>query len=159
MGRVDFTTGEFATMNVEFVPVSGAPSQGIPALQGFEGGAAYSDCVRVDLPGHCLLFVSGKMGTKDGRLVGTTMAEQARQVLENIRTSIERQGGRMQDIVRLRIYVVQIDEPSIREVHAARKEFFASGRFPASTLVRVGGLVREGGLIEMEADVVLPARG
>ena len=143
-------------MNTTFVPVAGACHQGIEALKDVPHGVAYSDCVRVDLSDHTLLFLSGKTASKNGALTGRTMLEQARQVIENTRASIERQGGSLRDVVRLRIFVTQLDANSIRDVHAARREYFEPDRFPASTLVEVAGFVRAGGLIEMEADVVLP---
>ena len=143
-------------MSTTFFPVTGDPSQGISALRQASTGVAYSDCVRVDLSGHSLLFISGKMGVAEGELVGDTMTAQARQVFENLKTVLVIQGGSLDHIVRLRIYVAQIDPESIREVHAVRAEYFKPGRFPASTLVQVAGFVREAGLIEMEADVVLP---
>jgi len=146
-------------MKTTFVPPVGAPGQGIAALNDVPDGAAYSDCVRVDLADHTLLFVSGKMGIRDGELVGRTIVEQTRAVIENLRASIERQGGSLVDIVRLRIYATQLDAASIREVHAVRREYFERGRMPASTLVRVDELVRDGGLIEMEADVVMARPG
>ncbi len=145
-------------MNVEFIPLSGDKAQGIAALQGTAAGAVYADCVRVDLGDHTLLYVSGKTGTRDGALVGRTMREQATQVLENIRATVEGQGGGMADITRFRIYVTQIDQASIRDVHAARLPYFQPGAYPASTLVRVDQLVRDGALIEIEADVVMRAR-
>jgi 2-iminobutanoate/2-iminopropanoate deaminase len=147
------------TLIIQHVPVSGDPSQGIDALKKQAASVAYSDCVRVDLPDHSLLYISGKMGAKDGVLAGRTMVEQARQVMENLKAVLVKQGGTLENIVRLRIYVTQIDSASIRDVHAVRAEYFGSGKFPASTLVQVNGLVRDGGLIEMEADVVLPPRG
>jgi enamine deaminase RidA (YjgF/YER057c/UK114 family) len=146
-------------LNIQHIPVSGDPMQGIDALKQQAAGVAYSDCVRVDLPDHSLLYISGKMGAKDGVLAGRTMTEQARQVIENLKSVLVKQGGTLENIVRLRIYVTQIDSASIRDVHAVRAEYFAPGKFPASTLVQVNGLVRDGGLIEMEADVVLPPRG
>ncbi len=53
-------------MEVTFVPVKGDLSQGIPALKEASAKAAYSECVRVDLPGHSLLFISGQMGERTG---------------------------------------------------------------------------------------------
>jgi enamine deaminase RidA (YjgF/YER057c/UK114 family) len=141
-------------MKREFIQLAGEKTQGIDALQG-TSGAAYSDSVRIDLADHTLLFISGKTGAKDGKLVGRGMREQTRQTLENIRSTLEGQGGSMADIVRFRIYVTQCDQESIRDVHAVRAEYFAAGRFPASTLVRVDQLVRDGALIEIEADVVM----
>jgi len=143
-------------MEVTFAPLAGDKSQGIEALERTDAGAAYSDSVRVDLPGHSLLFVSGKTGTRGGALVGRTMREQAMQVLHNIQASIAAHGGTLSHVVRLRIYVTQIDHASIRDVHQVRTELFKAGAYPASTLVRVDQLVRDGALVEMEADVVLP---
>lgn len=145
-------------MKVTFAPLAGEKSQGIEALKDAASGAAYSDAVRVDLPSHSLLFISGKTGTKAGRLVGRTLREQAKQVLENIQASLAAHGGTMSNVTRLRIYVTAIDAASIRDVHEVRTEFFDKDAYPASTLVRVDQLVRDGALIEMEADVVLPPR-
>ena len=83
------------------------------------------------------------------------MTAQTRQVIENLKATLVDQGGSLDDIVRVRIYVTQIDAESLREVHAVRCEYFKHDRFPASTLVKVEGLVRDGGLVEIEADVVL----
>jgi 2-iminobutanoate/2-iminopropanoate deaminase len=142
-------------MQVTFNPMAGDRSQGIEALKGTAAGAVYSDCVRVDLSDHTLLYISGKTATKNGELIGRTMVEQTRQVLENIKACLERQNGSMKDVVRVRIYVTQIDHASIRDVHAVRTEFFEQDAYPASTLVRVDQLVRDGALIEIEADVVM----
>lgn len=142
-------------MQRQFIGLAGEKSQGIEALKGTANGAAYSDAVRIDLADHTLLFISGKTGTKDGVLVGSGMREQTRQVFENIRTTLEGQGGSLADIVRVRIYVTQMDQESIREVHAVRAEYFEQGKFPASTLLRVDQFVRDGALIEIEADVVM----
>ena len=114
-------------MQRQFIGLAGDKSQGIEALKGIANGAAYSDAVRIDLADHSLLFISGKTGVKDGLLVGRGMREQTRQVFENIRTTLEGQGGSLADITRVRIYVTQMDQESIREVHAVRAEFFEQG--------------------------------
>ena len=144
-------------MNTTFAQLNAVQNHSIPALMNTPG-AAYADSVRVDLP-HCsLLYISGKTGIRDGKLVGRSMTDQARQVLENLRASLEQHGGTLADIVRLRIYTTQLDSESIRELHAVRREFFPEGRFPASTLVKIDQLVHDGGVVEMEADVVLTPR-
>lgn len=145
-------------MEKTFVQMTTDKSRGIDGLNGTIA-AAYSDAVRVDLADHSLLFISGKTGVDSShRVVGRTMREQTRQVLENIKATLEHEGGSMDDVVRVRIYVTQIDSASVRDVHEVRKEYFKEGRFPASTLVRVDELVRDGGLVEIEADVVLDRR-
>lgn len=131
-------------------------ARGIAPLR--EGGvpAVFSDAVRVELPGATLLFISGMVGTDDeGRVVGRTMREQARQVLEKIRAVLEREGGSFDDVVRVRVYVTQLDAASLRDIHAVRAEYFREGRYPASTLVRVAQLIPDGGLIEIDADAVI----
>lgn len=145
-------------MNKTYLPLQGDKSQGIAALSGVSTGAAYSDAVMVELETCYLLFVSGKTGTENGELVGRTMREQAAQALRNVVDSVEAAGGSVHDIVRVRIYTTQIDNASIRDIHAMRAEVFTPGQEPASTLVRVDQLVRDGALIEIEADVVMSNR-
>jgi enamine deaminase RidA (YjgF/YER057c/UK114 family) len=142
-------------MKREYIPLHGPPSQGIEALESRRDGATYSDAVRVDLADASLLFISGKTGSNDGYLRSRTMWDQTTQAFENIKASLERQGATMADIVRLRIYVTQIDRASIRDVHEVRAGYFAVGAYPASTLVRVDQLVRDGAIVEIEADAVI----
>lgn len=135
-------------------------SRGIEALRGTGVPAVFSDAVRVELPGGALLFISGKVATDEGgRLVGRTMKEQTRQVLENIKAVLASEGGSMEDIVRVRVYVTQLDQHSLRDIHEVRSGYFREGRYPASTLVRVDQLVRDGALIEIDADAVIAGAG
>ena len=64
-------------------------------------------------------------------------------------------GATMDDIVRVRVYVTQIDAGSLRDIHDVRSKFWTAGKAPASTLVRVDQLVRDGALIEIDADAVV----
>jgi enamine deaminase RidA (YjgF/YER057c/UK114 family) len=86
------------------------------------------------------------------------MGEQTRQVLENVKRVVEHEGGTLDDVVRVRVYVTRLDPESLREIHEVRARYFTAGKYPASTLVQVSGFVREGGLIEIDADAVLPRR-
>ena len=130
--------------------------RGIEALEGSGVPAVFCDAVRVQLAECALLFISGKLGVKaDGTLAGRTMREQTQQILENIREVLRREGGTMDDIVRVRVYATQIDAASLRDIHEARSRFWTQGRYPASTLVRVDQLVRDGALIEIDADAVI----
>jgi enamine deaminase RidA (YjgF/YER057c/UK114 family) len=131
-------------------------SRGIAALRGSGVPAVFSDAVRVELPGCALLFISGKVATDTGGpVMGRTMKEQTRQVLESIKAVLDREGGTMDDIVRVRVYVTQLDPQSLRDIHEVRAGYFREGRYPASTLVGVTQLVREGALIEIDADAVI----
>src|SRR3990170_3956494 len=122
-------------------------SRGIDALKGTGVPAVFSDAVRIDLGECALLFISGVIGADEsGQLVGRTMKEQTRRVLERIQA------------VRVRVYATQVDQASIRDIHEVRAGFFTAGNYPASTLVRVDQLIRDGALIEIDADAVIPTR-
>jgi len=76
-------------------------------------------------------------------------AEQARQVLENVRTALERAGARLEHVVRTRMYVRNVgDWEAVGRVHG---EYFGAIR-PASTMVEVSGLVDPQMLVEIEVD-------
>ena len=133
-------------------------SRGIDALKGSRVPAVFCDAVRVELSECTHLYISGKIGTDaSGALAGRTMREQTRQVLESIKAVLEHEGATMDDIVRVRVYVTQLDPETLREIHDMRSQYFTPGKYPASTLVRVDQLVRDGALIEIDADAVIAA--
>jgi enamine deaminase RidA (YjgF/YER057c/UK114 family) len=133
-------------------------SRGIDTLKAANVPAVFCDAVKVQLNECVMLFISGKVGVRaDGTLAGRTMQEQTRQTLENIREILQREGATMDDIVRVRVYVTQVDSASLRDIHAVRAEFWTAGKYPASTLVRVDQLIRDGALIEIDADAVIAA--
>lgn len=110
----------------------------------------WSNCIRAG----DLLFVSGQVARSTtsantaGEIVGDGEYEQSRYIFERIRHLVEAAGGKMSDIVKLNIYVVDIKKN--REIWRARREFF-SGDFPTSTLVQVSALGRPEILVEIEA--------
>jgi enamine deaminase RidA (YjgF/YER057c/UK114 family) len=129
------------------------------SLEGRRVPAVFCDAVRVELAECVLLSVSGMMALDERfQIVGQTMGEQTRQVLENVKRVVEHEGGTLDDVVRVRVYVTRLDPESLREIHEVRARYFTAGKYPASTLVQVSGFVREGGLIEIDADAVLPRR-
>jgi 2-iminobutanoate/2-iminopropanoate deaminase len=121
--------------------------------------AVFSDAVRIDLGDCALLFISGMVGTDEsGKVVGRTMKDQTCQVLEKIKAVLEREGGTFDHVVRVRVYVTHLDQPTLRDIHEVRSHYFTEGSYPASTLVRVDQLIRDGALIEIDADAVIPTR-
>lgn len=145
-------------MKRTFINLAKEKSRGIAALQGTNVPAVFCDAVRIDLADCVMVFISGKIGVDDSGRIPRTMAEQTRQTLENIKAVLTREGGTMDDIVRVRVYATQVDALSLRDIHAVRSEYWSEGKYPASTLVRVSQLIRDGALIEIDADAVIATR-
>ena len=101
------------------------------------------------------VFVAG-MVARDGDKVlgGDSMYEQARAVFAKIKNLLEAAGGRMDDIVKVLIFVTDIKRRE--EVWKARREVF-TGDFPVSTLVEVRALAAPELLVEVEAVAILGA--
>lgn len=90
----------------------------------------------------------------DGRTVGAgDPAAQTRRCLEIIIAAIEQLGGSARDVIRTRTYITRVKD--WEQIGRAHGEFFADIR-PASTMVKVAGLLDPDWLVEIEADAVLP---
>jgi 2-iminobutanoate/2-iminopropanoate deaminase len=101
------------------------------------------------------LHVSGIVAVDgDGRIVGgDDVVAQARQVLENMRAVLAAGGCGFDDVVKVTIYLTDIDERPL--ITPVRQEVFGDSR-PASTLVEVPRLAVDGAKVEIECVAVVP---
>lgn len=118
--------------------------------------APLSHAIEID-PGDRLLFISGLTAKAPG---GETFAPgdvgaQATRILESIQEILARAGGTMADIVKLTVFVCDMER--FGEVAQARARFF-SPPYPASTMFEVSRLVSPDQLVEIEAIAALPPR-
>ncbi|MBH0206342.1 MAG: RidA family protein [Nitrospira sp.] len=117
----------------------------------WEEKIGYSRAVRVG----AALYVSGSTAMTPSGLIGKgDPYAQTIQTFKTIEAALKQAGASLNDVVRTRIYMANIDQ--WQEVGRAHGEIFGNVR-PATTMVEVKRLIDPDMLVEIEADAIVSA--
>jgi enamine deaminase RidA (YjgF/YER057c/UK114 family) len=99
-----------------------------------------------------VIAVTGTVGVGADGKYSSDLGAQTRRSLEIIQKAIESLGGRIDQVIRTRIYVTDVTKwEQVARVHG---EVFAQIR-PATTIVQVAQLIDKEAQIEIEADAIV----
>lgn len=104
----------------------------------------WSNCLRVG----DMVWVGGLTARMGDKVSGADEYEQSKVIFAKIRDLVEAAGGKMNDVVKVTIFVTNIANNT--GVWKARAEFF-TGDYPTSTLVEISALAAPELLVEIEA--------
>ena len=114
----------------------------------WEPKVGYSRAVRVG----STIAITGTVGVNADGTFPKTVAEQTRRALQIIQAAIEALGGKIEDVVRTRMFVTDISQ--WEAVGAVHGEVFGAIR-PATTMVEVAKLIDAAAFVEIEADAIV----
>jgi enamine deaminase RidA (YjgF/YER057c/UK114 family) len=99
-----------------------------------------------------IIAVTGSVGINADGTYPATLGEQTRRSLQIIRAAVEALGGKMEHVIRTRMFVTDVSKwEEVAKVHG---EVFAEIR-PATSILEVSKLIDAAAQIEIEADAVV----
>ena len=99
-----------------------------------------------------VIAVTGTVGINADGTYSPTMGEQTRRSLAIIRAALESLGGRVEHVIRTRMFVTDVSKwEEVAKVHG---EVFADVR-PATSILEVAKLIDAAAMIEIEADAIV----
>ncbi len=108
--------------------------------------------------GGQLLFLAGQTASDaEGCIVGVgDVVAQYEQVLQNLRTVVEAAGGKMQDIVKMTIFVRERDDylAHLKPLGKVHQAFFGA-YYPAMAMFEISRFFQDEALIEIEGIAVI----
>jgi enamine deaminase RidA (YjgF/YER057c/UK114 family) len=119
----------------------------------WEDIVGYSRAVRV---GNVVEVTGTVASGEDGTVVGENNPyEQTRYVYQKIKKVLAEAGARMEDVIRVRMFVTDITQ--WMEYGRAHSEFFSHIK-PCNTMVEVSALIEKEYMIEIEATAIITTR-
>src|SRR5216684_839027 len=110
--------------------------------------------------GGNLLFLSGQTASDaEGRIIAVgDLVAQYEQVLHNLKTVVEAAGGKMQDIVKITIFIRDRDNylAHLKPLGKVHQRFFGA-YYPATALFEISRFFQDYALIEIEGLAVIDA--
>ena len=122
--------------------------------EGLHRSPAFTQAVVVEQPAKTI-YIGGQNGVDaDGKVVGPTLGEQARQAFRNLATVLESEGASLANIVHWRIAVVE-GHAFVDEGVAAFQEVWNPADPPPAITVHVVSGLGPGFLLEIDAVAVV----
>ena len=114
---------------------------------------AYSPAVKVK--GGTTVYLAGYGAFQDeaGKIYAGDFDGQVRLSFERIRRTLEKAGGKLDDIVTMTVFIT--DMANGTRFTQLRKEFFKENKYPASALIGIKALARPEMMVEIQAIAVI----
>ena len=91
-------------------------------------------------------------------VIGQSLEDQTQRALENLDILVQSAGGKLSDVMSLRIYIVHSQRGQLHVIGEALRKFFGTTQPPATTWIGVSFLAHEDLLIEIEAAGIIPGK-